>query len=214
MVSSNLERRGGVLATTHTHRLARAVVRPFIGTGLTPNHLTTLRLLTGLSACIAVAIGTHDGRVWGGTLWLLSAFLDRADGELARIGNMMSEQGHRYDYFADALINSLVFIAVGIGARSSWLGHWAIPLGLLTTLSMLVCWMAGEAYEKLEGSGAKAYAGRWGFDLDDGLYLLAPLIWFNAMSFVLAGAAVATSVMAVAILVRLQRLKSQLAQAV
>jgi hypothetical protein len=28
----------------------------------------------------------------------MSAFLDRADGELARIGNMMTPGGHRYDY--------------------------------------------------------------------------------------------------------------------
>jgi phosphatidylglycerophosphate synthase len=201
------------VATTYTHLLARAVVRPLIGTGVTPNHLTTLRLLTGVGACAALAVGTPAWRICGAILWLLSAFLDRADGELARIGDMTSEKGHRYDYFSDVMVNSLVFAAAGVGARDSWLGGWAIPLGLLTMLSMLVCWTTGEAYQKLEGSGAKAYAGRWGFDLDDGLYLLAPLIWFGLMSFVLVGAAAATSIMALIILVRLRNLKARSIQA-
>jgi archaetidylinositol phosphate synthase len=197
------------VATTWTHLAARALVRPLIGTGVTPNHLTTLRLVTGLMACAAVALGTPAGALWGGILWLISAFLDRADGELARIGDMMSAQGHAYDYFADVLVNSLVFAAAGIGARHSWLGVWAAPLGVIATAAMLVCWIVGEWYQKLEGSGRKAYEGRWGFDMDDGLYLIAPLIWFGLMSFVVVGAAAATSVMAVLIIIRFQRLKAR-----
>ena len=182
------------------------MVRPLIGTGVRPNHLTTLRLITGVGACAAVALGTRSGSLWGGGLWLVSAFLDRADGELARIGDMMSAKGHAYDYFADVLVNSLVFVAAGVGARHGWLGVWAAPLGLLATVSMLVSWVVGEWYQKLDGSGQKAYAGRWGFDVDDGLYLIAPLIWFGLMSFVVLGAALATSVMAVMIIVRYRRL--------
>jgi archaetidylinositol phosphate synthase len=197
------------VATTWTHLAARALVRPLIGTGVTPNHLTTLRLVTGLMACAGVALGTPAGALWGGVLWLISAFLDRADGELARIGDMMSAQGHAYDYFADVLVNSLVFAAAGIGARHSWLGVWAAPLGVIATAAMLVCWIVGEWYQKLEGSGRKAYEGRWGFDMDDGLYLIAPLIWFGLMSFVVVGAAAATSVMAVLIIIRFQRLKAR-----
>ena len=189
--------------------LARVAVRPLIGTGVKPNHITTLRIATGLAACAFVALGARQGDLWAGIFWLVSAFLDRADGELARIGDMMSAKGHAYDYFADALINSLLFVAAGIGLRHGWLGAWAPVLGLLATVSMLVCWVVGEWYQKLEGSGAKAYAGRWGFDLDDGLYLIAPLIWFGAMSFVIVGASVTTSIMAVVILVRYARLKAQ-----
>jgi archaetidylinositol phosphate synthase len=209
-----LERRkaDGLTATTHTHRLARVLVRPLIGVGVKPNHLTGLRLATGLAACAMVALGGPQGRAWGAVLWLISAFLDRADGELARIGDMMSEAGHRFDYIADVLVNSLVFAAAGVGVRNGWLGHGAIAVGLLTTFAMLFCWTTGEAYQKLEGSGAKPYASRWGFDLDDGLYLLAPLIWLNLLSFVLVGAAVVTTVMAVVIAVRLRRLQARLSR--
>lgn len=197
------------MADTWTHKLARVVVRPLIGTGVTPNHITTLRLATGLAACIAVALGSSTGALWGGVLWLVSAFLDRADGELARIGDMKSRGGHLYDYYSDALINSLIFAAAGIGARHGWLGVWAAPTGILATVAMLICWVVGERYQQLDGSGQKAYEGRWGFDMDDGLYLIAPLIWFGLMSFVAAGAALATSVMAVVIIVRYRRLRAE-----
>ena len=189
--------------------MARVVVKPLIGTGVTPNHLTTLRLVTGLAACAAVALGTPAGSLWGGVLWLVSAFLDRADGELARIGDMKSEKGHAYDYFSDTLVNSLIFAAAGIGARHGWLGVWSAPLGVLASVAMLICWVVSEWYQQLEGSGQKAYEGRWGFDLDDGLYLIAPLIWFGLMGFVVAGAAVANSIMAVLIVVRYRRLKAR-----
>lgn len=197
------------MATTWTHRLARAVVRPLVGTGVTPNHLTTLRVLTGLGACAVVATGNRNWQVGAAGLWVLSAFLDRADGELARIGDMMSEGGHRYDYLADLWINALIFAAVGLGARHGWMGFWAVPIGLLTMISMLVCWVGGEAYQRLDGAHRKPYAGRWGFDLDDGLYLLALPIAFSQMSLVLVGAGLATSVMAITILVRLHRLKTR-----
>ncbi len=195
------------MATTWTHRLARVAVRPLIGTGVTPNHLTTLRLLTGLGACALVAMGGSGWSIGAAGLWVLSAFLDRADGELARIGDMMSEAGHRYDYLADLLINALIFAAAGWGLRHGWLGLWSVPLGLLTMTAMLVCWIGGEAYQKRDGAHRKPYAGRWGFDVDDGLYLLALPIAFSQMSFVLLGAGLVTTIMALAILVRLHGLK-------
>ena len=107
---------------TWTHALARYMVRPLIGTGVTPNHLTTLRLVTGALACLLFARAGHGDILWGGVLWLVSAFLDRADGELARIGHMQSQQGHLYDYYTDLTINSAFFLAIGVGLRHSWLG--------------------------------------------------------------------------------------------
>jgi hypothetical protein len=74
-----------VIGTSWTHRLVRIAVRPLVGTPVTPNHLTMLRLVTRLLACAALLPGETSWNWWAGWLWLLSAFLDRADGELARI---------------------------------------------------------------------------------------------------------------------------------
>ena len=194
------------MADTWTHRLARLTVRPLLGTPVTPNHLTTLRLATGLGACGLVATGDPRWRVAAAILWLVSTFLDRADGELARVGQMMSEEGHRYDYLSDLWVNALIFAAAGVGARHGPLGVWSVGLGLLATTAMLTCWIAGEAYQRRTPTRAKPYPGRWGFDLDDGLYLLAPLIALGWMGPILIGTAAITTAMAGLILWRLARL--------
>ncbi len=198
-----------MIQTTWSHLFVRVFVRPLIGTGVTPNHLTTLRLLTGVAACAAVALGTPAGRGWGGALWLLSALLDRADGELARLGNMMSEAGHRYDYLVDTGVTALFFVALGIGARDAWLGPWSVPLGLLAGGALLLSNRWSEALENRTGRVARAFSGAWGFDLDDLLYLLAPVAWLNWNLPVLIAAALGTSIAAALVLVRLRRLPAE-----
>lgn len=177
-----------------THRMARPLVRPMIGTWIRPNHLTTLRLLSGLAACACFATGSRAGMIWGGAVWLLSAFLDRADGELARLGKLMSPGGHTYDYYTDTLINGLFFAAIGLGLRRSWLGPWSVPLGLVAAMSMVLCSILSERLERLGPPDTRAYSGRWGFDPDDALYLMAPLAWLGWLSPVLVGAAVGATV--------------------
>jgi archaetidylinositol phosphate synthase len=195
--------------TSWTHLLARVVVYPLLGTGLRPNHLTTLRGLSGVAACVCFAFGTDAGMAWGGGLWLLSAFLDRADGELARIGNMMSHWGHVYDYYTDNIINSLFFLAIGVGLRDSWLGPWSIPLGIISAVALLACNIFSEQLERLSPSKARAYSGRWGFDPDDALYLMGPFAWLGWLSPILVAAAVGTTVMMAITWMRLRRLQQR-----
>lgn len=198
-----------MIGTSWTHKLARVVVRPLVGTRLRPNHLTTLRLLTGIAACACFARGTAAGMGWGGGLWLVSAFLDRADGELARIGNMMSRRGHIYDYYTDNIVNALFFVAAGAGLRHSWLAGWAIPLGIVSAVALLVCGIFSEQLEQRSPPNTRAYSGRWGFDPDDALYLMAPLAWLGWLSPILVGAAIGSTAMMVITGLRLRRLLSQ-----
>ena len=185
------------------------MVRPLIGTAVKPNHITTLRLITGAAACGLLCFGTFQMNLWAGILWIVSAFLDRADGELARIGNMQSRGGHLYDYYTDVLLNSVFFLGAGIGVRDSWLGGWAIPLGVVACVAMLVCCWLSEVFEDLSGPGVRTWEGAWGFQPDDALYLLGPAAWTGALLLAPAVllSAIATSVMAVVIWVRLERLR-------
>ena len=193
---------------TWTHALARLAVRPLLGKGVTPNQLTTLRLLTGLAGCACLA---RSMPIWGGALWVLSAFLDRADGELARIGDMMSPGGHRYDYLVDNGINSLFFFAIGVGLRdASLFGHvlgwWSVGLGTLSAGALLLCNWLSEIYEARIPGDDRIFPGAWGFHPDDALYLLGPAAWLGWLLPILLGAAVGTSAVAVVIAVRLLRL--------
>ena len=189
-----------------SHVLARALVRPMIGTAIRPNHLTTLRLLTGLAACAYLAVGTRAATWLGGWLWILSAFLDRADGELARLGKLSSPFGHRYDTYVDITVNALLFAAIGIGLRHGWLGPWAIPLGLAAALSLLLGSIHSYRLELRSPPGTKAYSGRWGFDLEDALYLIGPLAWLGWLGPILVAPARAPTAIMLLTAWRLQRL--------
>ena len=204
---------------TWTHRLARLAIRPLLGTGVTPNHLTTLRLLTGLAACLLLALlpyqqHSRDLAFWGGVFWLLSAFLDRADGELARVGNMMSPGGHRYDYLVDNGINCLFFFSIGVGLTNATLfGHplhdWSVLLGTLTAAMLFLCNWVAERFEK-QVTDTRIIGGAWGFHVDDALYLLGPAAWFGLLLPILLGAVAGTSIMALLLLGRLLRLPRRL----
>jgi archaetidylinositol phosphate synthase len=191
---------------TWTHRLARPLVRPLVGTGVTPNHLTTLRLLTGLAGCAGFLSGDYTWQAWGGVAWVLSVFLDCADGELARIGNMMTARGHAYDFTVDLFINAIVFLAIGIGLRESWLGPWAILLGAVASLSVFLSSYLSEAIEKRQPTGTKAYEAKFGFEPDDAMFVFGPLAWLDWFSPVLVAAAVAATAVALVTAWRLQRL--------
>src|SRR5471030_2049333 len=71
---------GILIGQSWTHKLARPLVRPLVGTGITPNHITTARLITGLMASALLLPGDVGWTWWAGWMWLLSALLDRADG--------------------------------------------------------------------------------------------------------------------------------------
>jgi archaetidylinositol phosphate synthase len=172
-----------------THLAARPLVRPLIGSGVTPNHLTTLRLISGVAACGAFG-ASH--MILGGWLWVLSAFLDRADGELARLGNMMSPGGHIYDYYVDNFINSLFFLCIGFGLRHGWLGAWSVPLGVVSAVALFLCNLFSEWLEQRSPPATRAYSGRWGFDPDDALYLMGPLAWLGWLAPILVAATVGT----------------------
>jgi archaetidylinositol phosphate synthase len=194
------------MGTSWTHRLARFVVRPLVGRGVRPNHLTTLRLLTGAGSCVALAQGDPFWVSCSGWLWLVSAFLDRADGELARIGAMSTPAGHYYDYIVDTLVNGGFFVAAGIGLRHSTLGEDAVWLGIWTGLSLVLCANWSEQLERRACPGTKAYAGAFGFDLDDLLYLFAPILWLGWLVPLLVGGSLGGTCMMVLTGWRLRRL--------
>src|SRR6266852_4158989 len=154
-----------VIGTSWSHRLARILVRPLVGSGVTPNHLTTLRLGTGLLACVALLPADGASVWWGG--------------------------------------------ALGLGLRDSALGGVAVALGVCTGAALYVCGYWSEVLERLEGPGSKAYSGAFGFDPDDLLYLLAPIIWLGWRTQLVVAACLGATFMMLLTGWRLRRLTSR-----
>jgi phosphatidylglycerophosphate synthase len=175
---------------TYAHHVGRWLILPLVNTPVTPNHLTTLRLLTGIAAAAAFAMGDYFWTVWGGVLFAISAILDRSDGELARLSGKISAGGHWYDLYCDALVNVVLFIGIGFGLTESVLGHWAWKMGLLSGLSIAVTfWIMFRLYESGDHP-SEVFNYPDGFDLDDALFLVCIFAWFDGMLPLLIAASV------------------------
>jgi len=177
-------------ANTVLHRIVRPAVRAIAPTGIRPNTITTVRLITGIAA--AVALGWDDGS-WqgiGAAIFLLSMLLDRADGELARQTGQSSVAGHRYDLFSDGFSNIIAFIGIGIGQAAA-IGAAGPVLGTLAGLAIGAIFLQLHV---LRIGNLRGYTLAPGIliDPDDLLVLVPVLIWAGAAVPMLWAAAIIT----------------------
>jgi phosphatidylglycerophosphate synthase len=172
---------------TWVHRIVRPIVRPLVGTGVTPNHLTALRLLTGIAAALLLTGGNSFWSDIAGALFLVSFLLDRADGELARSSGKTSLGGHRFDLYADYSANILVFLGMGVGMQGA-LGSGAVALGAVAGAAIGAIFWVVSRVERVEG--AAGFPSAKGFDPDDGMIFIPLAIWLGAEVYVLAAAAI------------------------
>jgi len=178
------------LGRTWPHKLALMLVRPLAATPVTPNHLTWARLTTGIAACTLFASGERNLVIWGGWVWIVSALLDHADGELARLTGQISAQGHRFDMLSDMIVTSLFFVGGGMGLLGTELGVWGAIAGVIGGTAVLVAQYYAEKMDSInDDPDDRAYPGFAGFDFDNVLFLLALVAWFDVFNyFVLAAA--------------------------
>ncbi len=154
-------------------------VRPLVKTPVTPNHLTTLRLATGLAAAGALAVGASPWQHIGAAIFVVSLVLDRADGELARLAGKTTPWGHTYDLIADAASDTLIFVGLGVGLRESALGLWAIPMGMAAGAAVAAIFWLIMRIEAVEGQRAAELPSVAGFDVDDTILIVPVAVWLG-----------------------------------
>lgn len=188
-------------------RLARRLVTPLVGTPITPNHLTTLRLLIGFAGAYYLSVGSFWLCSLGALLIAFSNFVDHTDGELARISGQSSKIGHFYDLACDSVVTVLLFVGLGFYVSvhhpsmivpAEWLGGIAgVAVALIFFLRMRIESMAGK-------SGTKQ-ASMAGFETEDVLYLLPVVTLLNGMTPFLVAASIGAPLFAVWVVVDYQR---------
>ena len=174
-------------SNTIVHRAVRPVVRAIAPSGVTPNQITTLRLATGIAAAIAFA-GDGNWPAIGAGIFLLSFFLDRMDGDLARLTGQSSPGGHRYDLISDCTSNIIAFIGLGLGAGGQP-GLLGPALGVVAGLGI------GALFAQLHIlriGNLRGYELAPGIviDPDDLIALVPVLVWLGATAPMLVAAAV------------------------
>lgn len=193
-------------------RIARVLVRPLVRTPLTPNQLTIFTLIVALAGAGLLATGDPVHANWGAGLFVLARFLDHFDGELARQKNMKSRLGYYLDYVSGAISYAALFLCIGIGLRDSALGDWAIALGAAGAASAIVSMFLNvgiDKAEKLTDGDAVGYPGFAGFELEDGIYLIAPIAWAGFLIPFFAAAGIGAAVYCLWTLSTLARLHGQ-----
>jgi phosphatidylglycerophosphate synthase len=157
-------------------RLARRLIAPLKGTWVTPNYLTSLRLLVGLAAAAAFVPGTYGWSNLAALALVVSNFLDHTDGELARISGKSTRFGHLYDLASDAVVTILLFVAMGAGIKRGLpLGMPPVVLGGVAGIAVALIFWLRMRIEDLGGKAASQQPSMGGFECEDVLYLL-PLV--------------------------------------
>jgi phosphatidylglycerophosphate synthase len=178
-------------------RLARLVALPLRDTRVHPNHVTTLGLAVGLGAAACYATGSAAAANVGAALYVASVLLDHVDGELARLSGKSSAIGQAYDRAADLTVRLALFAGMGIGLRHGALGPLAVALGLAAGVAFVIIFVLRGAMAKRRGWDALAQPRFAGFELEDILYVIAPVTWLGWLAPFVVAASIGAPLFAV-----------------
>jgi archaetidylinositol phosphate synthase len=166
-------------------RLARRLVSPLKDSWVTPNYLTSVRLLIGLAAAAAFLPGTYAWSNLGALLAVLSNFADHTDGELARLSGKTSRVGHLYDLASDACVTVALFLAMGLGVSAGNRLSSPVPpgvLGAIAGIAIALIFFLRMRIEERAGKVATRQSSLRGFETEDILYLLPLVTLCNGVS--------------------------------
>jgi phosphatidylglycerophosphate synthase len=110
------------------------VTRLLVRTPLTPNQITALSMVFGLAGGLVCLKGEYFSILIGAILFFIGYVLDNCDGEIARLKNLRSRFGMRFDTFVDWLVHAVFFVSVGWGASNTTGQEWWFWLGVATAI--------------------------------------------------------------------------------
>ena len=157
---------------------------------------------------MAFGVGNYFWSAWGGAIFFISAILDRADGELARVADRATPGGHWYDLACDMIVNVLVFLGIGVGLREQ-MGWWGPVMGGVAGLSVGVTFLIVFRLHALGTHPSTAFKLPIYFDLDDSLFLVSFCAWLKILLPLLVASAIAAPLFLIIVLRRSRQVASQ-----
>ncbi|MCX6120951.1 MAG: CDP-alcohol phosphatidyltransferase family protein [Ignavibacteriales bacterium] len=114
--------------------IAGIIVWVLYDTPITPNQVTIVSILSGMSAALFYLKGTASAFIVAGLLVTLKDILDSADGQLARAKHQQSRTGRFLDSIGDFVVDAVVFGSIGwtlCKLNDDWLMVFLALLGLI-----------------------------------------------------------------------------------
>ena len=137
-------------------RITRLVTRAPIS----PNHVTAVSSVFGLSSCILLAVyGSALALVLAGIALLTSVILDSVDGELARVRHMGSSFGMWFDNLSDDVIDTSLVACIGIAIGGIW-----IPIAIAASVARAFAAIVTYRGAAKLGHPGDVMAFRWWFE--------------------------------------------------
>ena len=108
--------KGQIYTIVSTEALLRAVawyVTPiFYYLRTTPNVISVIALITGISASFIIVIGGKDAYLYGIMVYILSIVFDHCDGNIARLRNMPTFFGRFMDGLFDIIVQGFIQLSL------------------------------------------------------------------------------------------------------
>lgn len=161
-------------------RIAKFVVKGLARTPVSPNAVTAFSIVVGLCAAWLFS----QGGVWayyGAGVFVIAVWMDHVDGELARTIGKTSEFGHYFDHAAAMTNYVAMFLGAGIGLQGGDLGEWPIYLGIAAGVGVASIMTLRMYAETKVGRASMKQTVRAGFEIEDTLYVTAPLTWIGIL---------------------------------
>jgi phosphatidylglycerophosphate synthase len=156
------------------------ITRLLAKTPITPNIVTAVALLVGLTAAALLVWGGRAGVIVGGVLIQAQSIVDSCDGELARLRFQFSAFGQWLDNVADDVVDAALMFGLGAAAGGdTWpiIGAAAAGGRVFTQLVL---------YAQVRRAGGNFVDFRWWFETDvasiDDVYdPTSPMTWVRAL---------------------------------
>ena len=147
------------------YRIINPFVRLLIRMGVTPNMVTTIGLLGNIAAAAIIAYAGYDAvttgsprfdlMTWAGAVTIIFSLVDMLDGQVARLGNMVSRFGALYDSVLDRYCELFT-----VGAIAYYLIMNGYVIGaLIAFLALVGSIMVSYVRARAEGVGLECKVG-------------------------------------------------------
>ncbi len=184
-------------------RAARRLVRPLAAAGIPADAVTMASALLAILAATLFARGEAGAANWAAGLFVVARFLDHVDGELARATGSAGDFGRHFDAIVGAVSYAALFVGIGVGLSGGDWGLWpglaGAGIGAFVGVNMIL------RIRMTVGGEAPGYPGAGGFELEDGIYLIAPVTWLGGLGPFFALACLGTAIFCACTVVRYLR---------